>query len=106
MKFNKKNIKCDLEQKAEVYSEKRKQGKPFDFEDFKFFVEIHNEFEFYYNNIMYEIVWGKEGLEFYRNQNSDYSSADCELYVDGVDFLVNARIDGKSLEEIFDQLHF
>ena len=106
MKSNKKNTKNNLEQRANLYNERRKKGEPFNFEDFKFFIEMQNEFEFYCNDVMYEVTWCKNGLEFFRNQNKDYSSSDCELYVDSADFLANARINGKTLEEIFDQLKF
>ena len=49
---------------------------------------------------MYEIVWGNNKLEFYRDQNCNFSKAIPEIYSSGQDFLENARIDGKKIEEI------
>ena len=106
MKKNKTKSKAIHEEKANFYNKKISKGERLDFEDFKFLIEIHEEFPFFYKEKMYEIVWGEKGLEFYRNQNLNYTSSIYELYSTGEEFLANVRIDGKTLEEISENIIF
>ena len=95
-----------LEQRGIQYNNRRENGEKIDFEDLKFLLDIHEEFVFFYNNKMYEIVWCEEGLEFYQEQNTDFSKEAYELYSNGEDFLSNARIEGKTIEEILKDVVF